>query len=46
MNEPKSSYDYEDLLACEPPADEEAWAVYQLGNCHLLEGELGKAAHG
>jgi tetratricopeptide (TPR) repeat protein len=30
---------YERLLQSSPPRDEEVWAVYQAGNCHLLLGE-------
>ncbi len=34
---------YEDLLNGAPPADEEAWAVYQIGNCLLLLGDANGA---
>jgi tetratricopeptide (TPR) repeat protein len=34
---------YERLLQSSPPRDEEVWAVYQAGNCHLLLGESESA---
>jgi tetratricopeptide (TPR) repeat protein len=34
---------YERLLQASPPHDEEVWAVYQVGNCHLLLGESDAA---
>ena len=30
---------YEVLLQSDPPRDEEAWGVYQTGNCHYLLGD-------
>jgi len=34
---------YERLLASSPPADEEAWGAYQIGNCRFLRGEHPQA---
>ncbi len=34
---------YEKVLGASPPSDEEAWAVYQTGNCHFLLGDSAQA---
>lgn len=37
---------YSLLLESRPPSDEEAWAVYQVSNCHFLLGDPGRARVG